>query len=205
MAKNTPITEFDLITLNPLMQVIKAIIPFLDLQTQKTFSIMIRLQELQQTMQFYNNIRNHNPFAERFGNIRHTTINSINDILSNEEILNEIVKYCPDNYASMINGYLQFSKMSQMFEMFNTDNSGSFGFPETFDPSSLMNLMKNFNMNTSEPTHTTPQPDNHNNVDNSDQPFMQNIMNAKQQSLYEQYMKELDSLDFNNLNLNERN
>lgn len=189
MAKNTPLTEFDLITLNPLMQVVKAVIPFLDLQTQKTFSFMIRFNEFQQTMHFFNSLHGKNPFST-YSKCSATPIRSLNDIITNDEILDTIVKYCPENYASMINSYRQFSKMSQMFDIFNTSSE------KTDNP--LNNLSGLFG--SSNPFQAFDNASDKKSNDSTTS-FMNNIMNDKQQAMYEQYMKELDGLDFNNINL----
>lgn len=204
MAKNIPLTEFDLITISPLVQVAKAVIPFLDLQTQKTFSFMIRFYELQQTIQFFNKTSNKNPFECGITNPHCTTIHSFNDILSNEEILDTVIKYSPETYASMINGYRQFSKMSQMMDIFNSTGTNTSYASDSLDIASIMNLMNNFNTESATSTcnFTKSSPDIHSS--NNTASSMQSFMNSEQQNLYQQYLNELDNLDFDNINPSER-
>ena len=144
-------------------------------------------------MNFFNSINNHDPFSD-CKKAGHQSIHSINDILSNEEILDVIIKHCPENYASMINGYRQFSKMSQMFDSFSftgTDfSSGSSG-NNAMDISSIINLMKQFETSSSSTKET------HNPQNNS---FMEGIMNSSQQSKYVEYLKELDDINFDDIN-----
>lgn len=54
MAKELPITEFDLRTVDESTQMFKAMIPFLDYQLQKPLSLIIRMNEFSQTLHFYN-------------------------------------------------------------------------------------------------------------------------------------------------------
>lgn len=54
MAKELPITEFDLRTVDESTQMFKAMIPFLDYQLQKPLSLIIRMNEFSQTLRFYN-------------------------------------------------------------------------------------------------------------------------------------------------------
>ena len=49
MAKELPITEFDLRTVDESTQMFKAMIPFLDYQLQKPLSLIIRMNEFSQT------------------------------------------------------------------------------------------------------------------------------------------------------------
>ena len=53
MAKELPITEFDLRTVDESTQMFKAMIPFLDYQLQKPLSLIIRMNEFSQTLRFY--------------------------------------------------------------------------------------------------------------------------------------------------------
>ena len=80
--------------------------------------------------------------------------------------------------------------MSQMFDMFNTTSEKN--------DNPLNNLSSLFgNTNPFQTFNNTSE-----NKNNESTPaFMNNIMNDKQQAMYEQYMKELDGLDFNNINL----
>lgn len=124
MAKELPITEFDRITLNQTMHMFKAMIPFLDYPMQKSLSLLIRINELQQTMQFYSRPENINHFTTCSCNAPKQPIRSVNDLLDNEEMINTVLKYCPEQYANMINSFRQFSKMSDLFNMMNTAGAG---------------------------------------------------------------------------------
>lgn len=47
-------TEFDIVTLDESLQMIKTFIPYLNRDMQKTFAIMIRIMELISTIRYYN-------------------------------------------------------------------------------------------------------------------------------------------------------
>jgi hypothetical protein len=57
MAKELPITEFDLRTVDESTQMFKAMIPFLDYQLQKPLSLIIRMNEFSQTLRFITVLR----------------------------------------------------------------------------------------------------------------------------------------------------
>ena len=57
MAKELPITEFDLRTVDESTQMFKAMIPFLDYQLQKPLSLIIRMNEFSQTLHFITVLR----------------------------------------------------------------------------------------------------------------------------------------------------
>ena len=99
MAKELPITEFDLRTVDESTQMFKAMIPFLDYQLQKPLSLIIRMNEFSQTLHFYNRSPG-NPAIR--GQSSHAYINSINDIFTNDDFLNTVMPYCPEKYAAMI-------------------------------------------------------------------------------------------------------
>ena len=109
MAKELPITEFDLRTVDESTQMFKAMIPFLDYQLQKPLSLIIRMNEFSQTLRFYNRSPG-NPAIR--GQSSHAYINSINDIFTNDDFLNTVMPYCPEKYAAMIEQFRSFSKVS---------------------------------------------------------------------------------------------
>lgn len=120
MSRNIPITEFDTLTVNPSMQMLKALIPFLDYPLQRQVSLIIRITELQQTMRFFSNPSYVSGFSSSTGCAK--KIHSIDDIFNNEELIDSLLVYCPENYASMIKAFRQFSKMSDLFNAMNLSN-----------------------------------------------------------------------------------
>lgn len=246
MAKNLPITEFDMTTINPTMQILKAMIPFFDFPTQKMFSFYIRINELQQTINFYRQPRNASIFASCNCEPRQT-VRSFNDILENAQLIDTVLKYCPDSLAQNINMIRQFSKMSDLMNIFNSMNSDSGGMDFSkfnFGNMDLGNLntdninFDNFNFgninaenidfsninsgnNDSKNSYRenlnseTPQADTNNSNSNNMNfntsgfgnmaniissmlgPANNSFMNTEQQKLYDEYLKELDKLDFN--------
>ncbi len=202
MAKQLPLTEFDLLTLNPLMQIAKAVIPFLDAPLQQNIAFMVRFYELQQTMQFF---KNHNQFNS-ISTPCTPPIHSLNDILSNDEILDTIIKYCPENYSSMLNAYKQFSKMSQMADImgaagFGTNSSGCDNPMDLSVLNSILGTMNNTNANCNPHHNNSDCTGNgechHANNTTASNP-LNKILNPNQQEIYEQYMKQLENLDFEN-------
>lgn len=173
MAKKLPITPFDLITLPQSMQMFKAIIPYMDYNLQKNLSMLIRMNEFEQTMHFYNSPHSRNAFKSCSSNISFNS-GSINDFFSNPEIVNSILIYCPEKYASMINNFRNFSTMSDLFNSFN-DNSqkgNDVHSPSSFDFSNIFSGNKN----------------------GSDIIFNK-FMNPEQQKMYNKYLEELDQIE----------
>jgi hypothetical protein len=123
MAKELPITEFDLATLSESTQMLKAMIPFLDFELQKSFSMIIRITELQQTMEFYNNPYNYNAFSACNAGPAQKPVRSLQDIMNNEKLINTVLVYCPQNIAPMIKNAIQFSKISELMNLLNPDES----------------------------------------------------------------------------------
>lgn len=121
MSRNIPITEFDTLTLNPSMQMLKALIPFLDYPMQRQVSLIIRITELQQTMRFFSNPSCVSGFSSSSTGCAEK-IHSIDDIFNNEKLLDTLLIYCPENYASMIKTFRRFSKMSDIFNAMNLSN-----------------------------------------------------------------------------------
>lgn len=176
MSETYPITEFDMITLNQSMHMFKALIPFLDFSLQKNLSLYIRTQELIQTMHFYNHPCNILNFSICNSATDYRPIHSINDIFENERLIDEVLKYCPKEYSSAINTFRQFSKMSDLFNLMN---------------------IKDFDFNkTPETSKKDTPPENENSPFNS--PLIKSIFKPEQQKMYDEYIKQLDKLDFLN-------
>ena len=147
MAKELPITEFDLRTVDESTQMFKAMIPFLDYQLQKPLSLIIRMNEFSQTLRFYNRSPG-NPAIR--GQSSHAYINSINDIFTNDDFLNTVMPYCPEKYAAMIEQFRSFSKVSEMMNLFQSFDDGA----DLFNNPIILNMM-NQTVNT---TNNTANP-----------------------------------------------
>ena len=150
MAKELPITEFDLRTVDESTQMFKAMIPFLDYQLQKPLSLIIRMNEFSQTLRFYNS----SPGTPAIrGQSSHAYINSINDIFTNDDFLNTLMPYCPEKYAAMIEQFRSFSKVSEMMNLFQScdDNSDLFNNPIILN---MMNQTVNTTNNTATPKNS---------------------------------------------------
>ena len=176
MAKQLPVTEFDILTLPGYLQLFKALIPFMEYGMQKKLSMLIRANELKHTLSFYNSPYSCNTFKTCSNSSGINANTSLNDILNNEAIMKTILAYCPDNIEQLINTYRNFSKMSDMFgmmDMFNNASSNEFN-------------NNNFNNNTGSGEF--------NNIS------INNILNSSQKDMYNEYIKQLDKLDFNDGN-----
>lgn len=149
MAKELPITEFDLRTVDESTQMFKAMIPFLDYQLQKPLSLIIRMNEFSQTLRFYNRSPG-NPAIR--GQSSHAYINSINDIFTNDDFLNTVMPYCPEKYAAMIEQFRSFSKVSEIMNLFQSFDDGA----DLFNNPIILNMM-NQTVNT---TNNTANPKN---------------------------------------------
>ena len=117
MAKQLPVTEFDILTLPDYLQLFKALIPFMEYGMQKKLSMLIRANELKHTLSFYNSPYSCNTFKTCSNSSGINANTSLNDILNNEAIMKTIMAYCPDNIEQLINTYRNFSKMSDMLGM----------------------------------------------------------------------------------------
>ena len=122
MAKQLPVTEFDILTLPGYLQLFKALIPFMEYGMQKKLSMLIRANELKHTLSFYNSPYSCNTFKTCSNSSGINANTSLNDILNNEAIMKTILAYCPDNIEQLINTYRNFSKMSDMFGMMDMFN-----------------------------------------------------------------------------------
>ncbi len=211
MAEKLPITTFDMLTLPANLQMFKAMIPFLDYPLAKMLSMIIRINELNYTIQYYRNPRRYTMFSACSDGSLKTSANSISALLENEEFVNAILPYCPAEYANIIKNFKTFSKMSELFNIANAMNSGENREPgsETnqgmdfgINPAILSGLFsgmtgakgttnsappENSGDNTSEP----PQADQNSSMNNA----LNNLMNPEQQKMYDEYIKQLDFLD----------
>ena len=131
MSDKPPITIFDMQTLPLLFQIIKAMIPFLDFPMAKMLSVIIRLNELNYTINYFRS-PDCADFISCNSSIPH--IHSISDLLENDDFICAILPYCPPEYAGLIKNFKLFSNMSSMF------NS---------DTDSLKNFMSMFNASNS--------------------------------------------------------
>ncbi len=190
MSDSLPITEFDMITLNQTTQMFKALVPFLDYPLQRSISIFIRINELQQTMRFYNHPDNIQSFSSCNSDFK--PIHSFSDIMDNPKIIDEVLKYCPKNYVSMFNNIRQFSKMSDLFNLFGSmeNDAGNFNFSGSQGSSGKTGHFTNSNNSESS-----------GNVffNNMPKPLFNSFFKPEQQKMYDQYIKQLDKLDFDNI------
>lgn len=140
MPKQIPLTEFDMVTQPDYIQLIKAILPFMEYNMQRTVSTLIRANELKNTIQFYNSPANCNIFKTCSNSSGINFNTPITEILNNEKLINAVTTYCSGNIVNMINTYKSFSKMSDIVNMMdlfsnsssanNTESTGNnpFGF-----------------------------------------------------------------------------
>ena len=85
MAKQLPVTEFDILTLPDYLQLFKALIPFMEYGMQKKLSMLIRANELKHTLSFYNSPYSCNTFKTCSNSSGINANTSLNDILNNIE------------------------------------------------------------------------------------------------------------------------
>lgn len=221
MSRNIPITEFDTLTVNPSMQILKALVPFLDYPMQRQISLIIRITELQQTMRFFSNPSYVSGFSSSPGCTE--KIHSIDDIFNNEKLLDSLLVYCPENYASMIKTFRQFSKMSDLFNamnlsnedmgnMFNAFFSGDSnekandGSNRTNNPNDNSTADNNKTENPSDKLTPNLNPGGLGNIlnfttKNTPNPAMTNsllnsFMKPEQQAMYDEYIRQLNNLNF---------
>ena len=171
MPKQIPVTEFDILTQPDYIQLIKAILPFMEYNMQRRVSALIRTSELKNTIRFYNSPANCNIFKTCSNSSGITFNTPINEILNNEKLMNTITTYCSGNIINMINTYRSFSKMSDMFNMMDMFNGS-------------------FNGNQANMDSGYSGDGNSNNI-------LNNFMNSNQRDLYNEYLRQLDSLDLN--------
>ena len=186
MSKSIPMTEFDMITQPDYNQLLKAILPFMEYNMQRSISTLIRTSELKNTMRFYSSPVNCNIFKSCCNSSGINFNTPISEILGNEQLINTVKTYCSGNIVNMINTYRNLNKMSDMFNMMDIFNNSS---------------SNNSSSNNDEIHNDKNNNDGNNNyksnssINTSD--MLGNIMNSSQKDLYNEYIKQLDSLDFN--------
>lgn len=186
MSKSIPMTEFDMITQPDYIQLLKAILPFMEYNMQRRISTLIRTSELKNTIRFYNSPINCNIFKSCCNSSGINFNTPISEILGNEQLINTVTTYCSGNIVNMINTYRNINKMSDMFNMMDIFNNSS----------------SNNSSNNNDEIHNDKNNNDGNNnyksnssINTSD--MLGNIMNSSQKDLYNEYIKQLDSLDFN--------
>lgn len=186
MSKSIPMTEFDMITQPDYIQLLKAILPFMEYNMQRNISTLIRTSELKNTIRFYSSPVNCNIFKSCCNSSGINFNTPISEILGNEQLINTVKTYCSGNIVNMINTYRNLNKMSDMFNMMDIFNNSS---------------SNNSSSNNDEIHNDKNNNDGNNNyksnssINTSD--MLGNIMNSCQKDLYNEYIKQLDSLDFN--------
>lgn len=186
MSKSIPMTEFDMITQPDYIQLLKAILPFMEYNMQRSISTLIRTSELKNTIRFYSSPVNCNIFKSCCNSSGINFNTPISEILGNEQLINTVKTYCSGNIVNMINTYRNLNKMSDMFNMMDIFNNSS---------------SNNSSSNNDEIHNDKNNNDGNNNyksnssINTSD--MLGNIMNPNQKDLYNEYIKQLDSLDFN--------
>lgn len=186
MSKSIPMTEFDMITQPDYIQLLKAILPFMEYNMQRSISTLIRTSELKNTIRFYSSPVNCNIFKSCCNSSGINFNTPISEILGNEQLINTVKTYCSGNIVNMINTYRNINKMSDMFNMMDIFNNSS---------------SNNSSSNNDEIHNDKNNNDGNNNyksnssINTSD--MLGNIMNSNQKDLYNEYIKQLDSLDFN--------
>lgn len=186
MSKSIPMTEFDMITQPDYIQLLKAILPFMEYNMQRSISTLIRTSELKNTIRFYSSPVNCNIFKSCCNSSGINFNTPISEILGNEQLINTVKTYCSGNIVNMINTYRNLNKMSDMFNMMDIFNNSS----------------SNNSSNNNDEIHNDKNNNDGNNnyksnssINTSD--MLGNIMNSSQKDLYNEYIKQLDSLDFN--------
>ena len=106
--KELPITEFDMQTLPQFIQLAKAVLPFMEFNTQQALSPLLRAYEFSCTMNYYSR-----PESLRIAACSakpHLSLNSsIQDILSDENIMNVVLTYCPDNFKNILSNIKNYN------------------------------------------------------------------------------------------------
>lgn len=186
MSKSIPMTEFDMITQPDYIQLLKAILPFMEYNMQRSISTLIRTRELKNTIRFYSSPVNCNIFKSCCNSSGINFNTPINEILGNEQLINTVKTYCSGNIVNMINTYRNLNKMSDMFNMMDIFNNSS----SNNSSSNNDEIHNDKNNNDGNNNYKS-----NNSINTSD--MLGNIMNSNQKDLYNEYIKQLDSLDFN--------
>lgn len=215
MANKPPLTEFDIVTIPSSFQIMKAMLPFLDINLQKSLSLIIRFMELKQTIDFFNYASNITSMSNSNKNISTDNENSnfLLNLLNNDDFMNSIAPYLPENYKSMISGFKMFSSMSDLFNQNNMDISdllGKYmgGAASSSDNTSPANTNENNQENLNNQENNTQDSENNSNNNDSGQTrqrqpseadkgfsIFSNAMNQEQQKLFDDYLKQLDDLN----------
>ncbi len=213
MANKPPLTEFDIVTIPSSFQIMKAMLPFLDINLQKSLSLIIRFMELKQTIDFFNYASNITSMSNSNKNISTDNENSnfLLNLLNNDDFMNSIAPYLPENYKSMISGFKMFSSMSDLFNQNNMDISdllGKYmgGAASSSDNTSPANTNENNQENTTQGVENNSENNSNNNdfeqtkqrqPSEADKGFsiFSNAMNQEQQKLFDDYLKQLDDLN----------
>jgi len=100
----TPLTDFDQMTIPPQLQLIKALLPYMEYSLQESLSFIIRTYELIYTANYYNNPANLRLAA--CSSKPHISLTSpLNDILNDSEIIKAILPYCSENIQQILSTY----------------------------------------------------------------------------------------------------
>lgn len=169
---------------------------------KKKLSMLIRANELKHTLSFYNSPYSCNTFKTCSNSSGINANTSLNDILNNEAIMKTIMAYCPDNIEQLINTYRNFSKMSDMLGMMDMFNnaSGDNSF-NNVNSSGFNNASSNeFNNNNSNDNSEFSNFNNNTGSGGFNNININNILNSSQKDMYNEYIKQLDKLDFNDSN-----
>lgn len=179
-------TEFDMITQPDYIQLLKAILPFMEYNMQRSISTLIRTSELKNTIRFYSSPVNCNIFKSCCNSSGINFNTPISEILGNEQLINTVKTYCSGNIVNMINTYRNLNKMSDMFNMMDIFNNSSSN-NSSSNNDEIHNDKNNNDRNNNYKSNSS--------INTSD--MLGNIMNSNQKDLYNEYIKQLDSLDFN--------
>lgn len=186
------LTEFDKLILPAPIQMLKAVIPFMEYGMQRQFSLLVRMQEMMSTVNFYNVPKNCVSFKACGCNPIITWNTPLNDILYNDEIVNAVLNCCPASYKNIFMNFKNYAQMSDLFNLYNSMNMyGNQG-----DSQNNQNSQDN---KSSKPTGSTSGNNAGNTSGNpaGNNSFLQSFMNNSQQKMYDEYIKQLDKLDFN--------
>lgn len=181
-----PITEFDMLTTPNSTLIIKALIPFLDVPSQKHISIMVRMYELMQTMNYYN-APLHTLSSASMSHSNH----------SMEDIISTVIRYCPPESAEMIHNIRNVMQMSNAFKMYgNMEQNADF--------QNIFNMMKDYtnsspgeesNIHTDHTSENKSSSQNDSEYSTPDISQVRNFMNDEQKSQYEEYLNQLNNLN----------
>lgn len=191
MSKSIPMTEFDMITQPDYIQLLKAILPFMEYNMQRSISTLIRTSELKNTIRFYSSPVNCNIFKSCCNSSGINFNTPISEILGNEQLINTVKTYCSGNIVNMINTYRNLNKMSDMFNMMDIFNNSSSN-NSSSNNDEIHNDKNNNDGNNNDGNNNYKS---NSSINTSD--MLGNIMNSSQKDLYNEYIKQLDSLDFN--------